>query len=304
MNFLMAIVLFFTINIVNASWFSSSEGELHIKSNKKGADIYIDGKKRGIVGDGFTIITVNKGKHKVRIFQHTKEWNYEGIENTFVGEKSSIELYIQTYKTASKHRINRLAKVEKEEQERLKKIAKIEGQSVRARVELIKQKLIKYYEQDFKHYIDNNDGTITNPETKLMWKRCVEGQIWKAVLTCEGDDNKYQWQEAINHARSINYAGYSDWRIPTINELKTIIYCPGGKFSLYGGCSDDTYYQVTIINPIAFPNTSIKEFWSSTPSKLAFIENTFNYLTFNNNFSSGSTNYGNFSIRLVRSLKE
>ncbi len=55
-------------------------------------------------------------------------------------------------------------------------------------------------------YKDNGDGTITDLNTGLMWIRDA------------GDKTLYY--DAKN---SISYAGYSDWRIPTIKELYSLI---------------------------------------------------------------------------------
>jgi hypothetical protein len=61
---------------------------------------------------------------------------------------------------------------------------------------------------------DNKDGTITDLEKKLMWKKMdiyQEKKIWSS------------WEDSQKLIESFNkeaYAKYSDWRLPTRKELK------------------------------------------------------------------------------------
>ncbi len=60
-----------------------------------------------------------------------------------------------------------------------------------------------------------------------MWKRCSEGL---SGADCEkGKIEKYTWNTAVQRFKDIEYAGYADWRLPTIDELKTFLYCSKGK---------------------------------------------------------------------------
>nr|MDU9046637.1 DUF1566 domain-containing protein [Candidatus Electrothrix aestuarii] len=77
-------------------------------------------------------------------------------------------------------------------------------------------------------YIDHGDGTITDTEIDLMWKRCLEGL--SGVNCEEGEVETYTWDDAVTRFKSVEYAGYKDWRLPTIDELKTLVHCSkGGK---------------------------------------------------------------------------
>jgi len=61
--------------------------------------------------------------------------------------------------------------------------------------------------------IDNGDGTITDYTTGLMWQKSVS-------------DNELNFEKAKAYAQGLNnkrFAGYNDWRIPTIDELKSLI---------------------------------------------------------------------------------
>ncbi len=63
------------------------------------------------------------------------------------------------------------------------------------------------------NFKDNGDGTITDGATGLMWAK---------------DDSKkaLNWEEALAWAQSMdsaNYLGYSDWRLPNVKELQSIV---------------------------------------------------------------------------------
>ena len=64
-----------------------------------------------------------------------------------------------------------------------------------------------YGENDF---VDNGDGTITDNATGLMWMQ---------------DDNNegLLWKEALNYAEDYEFAGYTDWRLPDVKELQSIV---------------------------------------------------------------------------------
>ncbi len=69
-------------------------------------------------------------------------------------------------------------------------------------------------EGDFKNdFQDNDDGTVTDRATRLMWQK--------------GHSPEYgRWEDAKLYIEKLNqerFAGYSDWRLPTIEELASII---------------------------------------------------------------------------------
>jgi len=60
-------------------------------------------------------------------------------------------------------------------------------------------------------FVDNGDGTVTDTVNKLRW-------IKKGIL------KKLQLKDAKAFAEAETFAGSSDWRLPTLSELKTLIY--------------------------------------------------------------------------------
>ena len=61
------------------------------------------------------------------------------------------------------------------------------------------------------NFVKKGDVVI-DKDRKLMW------QDDKAVI-----NNKMTWQQARKYCKNLNLAGFSDWRLPTIQELNTII---------------------------------------------------------------------------------
>lgn len=86
---------------------------------------------------------------------------------------------------------------------------------------------------------DNGDGTITDRNTGLMWKRD------------ESPDSN--WEEALRYCRELNLGGHSDWRLPGIKELATILDL---------SCKDGAWYHRQY-----FPGTKTAPlgfYWAST----------------------------------------
>ena len=80
---------------------------------------------------------------------------------------------------------------------------------------------------------DNNDGTVTDHRTGLIWQQQTVSAI--------------DWYESITYCEDLNLAGQSDWRLPTQDELLTIVnkkYTPS-------------------IDPVFFPDTIVGLYWSS-----------------------------------------
>jgi hypothetical protein len=69
-------------------------------------------------------------------------------------------------------------------------------------------------------YTDNGDGTVTHVPTRLMWKKCLEGQVWNSgTSTCDGIARVY---DLATFPTTSKFSGYSDWKIPDIYEMETI----------------------------------------------------------------------------------
>jgi hypothetical protein len=130
---------------------------------------------------------------------------------------------------------------------------------------------------DFGNFKDNNNGTVTDNATGLMWQ--------------QGESGYMTWQAALDHCGNLELpsgSGQRDWRLPNIKELESI--------------TDDMIYDPD--NPIAidrnfFSNAVASEYWSSTtyayyPSSACGVGFYDGYL-----FGGGKVDYS-FYVRCVR----
>ncbi|WP_295386130.1 DUF1566 domain-containing protein [uncultured Thiodictyon sp.] len=134
-------------------------------------------------------------------------------------------------------------------------------------------------------YQDNGDGTVTDPRTGLIWKRCAEGMEWNGV-TCTGSPKRFTLDEIMPHGRQTlwpAFAGEDDWRIPTIAELKTLV----------------RKGSVPTIARCAFPNTPASDFWSS--SRRWGYPNEKEHICFRTGKSNQFGASFEYFVRLVRS---
>lgn len=79
--------------------------------------------------------------------------------------------------------------------------------------------------------------TVLDRDTGLTWQRSL-------------DASSYTWAEAATYCNNLQLAGQSDWRLPSIQELQTIV---------------DESNVDPAIDTTAFPNTLSSVFWSSSP---------------------------------------
>lgn len=101
----------------------------------------------------------------------------------------------------------------------------------------------------------HNNGTVTHTPTGLMWKVCSEGQTWQSDGRCSGEASEHNWQAALQIPQTLNteggFAGHTDWRLPNIKELKSIVE---------RACVEPA------INTAVFNHTPLTSYyWTSTP---------------------------------------
>ena len=112
-----------------------------------------------------------------------------------------------------------------------------------------------------------NDGTAIETTTGLMWMRCAFGQVWQAG-SCAGEAKLFNWHRALEAAEGYVFAGHGDWRLPTRDELTTLVYCSSGvrrapdADGVPGTCEGD-YRAPTLLSAV-FPNAPVHKFWSGT----------------------------------------
>jgi hypothetical protein len=131
-------------------------------------------------------------------------------------------------------------------------------------------------------FADNRNGTVTDRATGLQWKRCSEGQTWSGGA-CTGTAGTFNWQAALQHAEAASYAGASDWRLPNLKELLSIV--------------EEACYNPAI-DLAVFPGTMSWVYWSSSPS--AYNSDRAWYVLFLSGYDGGNDKYSDGQVRLVR----
>jgi hypothetical protein len=72
-------------------------------------------------------------------------------------------------------------------------------------------------------YSDNGDGTVTDNVTGLMWQKSPDTNNDGTITAAD----KLSYSDAVAGASTFNLAGYTDWRLPTIKELYSLILFDG-----------------------------------------------------------------------------
>jgi hypothetical protein len=125
-----------------------------------------------------------------------------------------------------------------------------------------------------------------------MWKVCSEGQSWSKqsdnTASCSGSARGTNWKASLELVNNYTFPasdGYSDWRLPNLKELVSLLALDRSKPS---------------INSTIFPNTPKSRYNTSSP----FVSDSFDgqifVLPFDLSYSEDLNRTGRRSIRLVR----
>ena len=124
-----------------------------------------------------------------------------------------------------------------------------------------------------------SQGMWRDPKTNMIWMRCSLGQTWDGS-TCTGTLSTLNWQAAQDAIKAMNrnggYGGYTDWVVPHIEDLASLIRCNtgfkstdkipakrGGETTIQEVCKDGS--QSPTIDQAIFPNTPTGWSWSASP---------------------------------------
>lgn len=133
-----------------------------------------------------------------------------------------------------------------------------------------KKKFYVYYVRGNENYgqnnfTDNGDGTITDSATGLMWMQDDSG---------EG----MTWESALEYAESKEFAGYTDWRLPNIKELQSIVDYQRAPGATSSAAIDPAFHCTHIQNEAGEPD--FPYFWSGTTHASVHDGSTANYISF------------------------
>lgn len=121
-------------------------------------------------------------------------------------------------------------------------------------------------------FIDNGDRTVTDTQTGLQWeKKTEDGSVhdvdntykWSATATAADGTAFTDFLERVNgrlcsESTCQGLGGHSDWRVPTIDELQTVLLEPFPCFPtpcidpIFGPTASNVYWSSTThpVNPI------------------------------------------------------
>lgn len=106
------------------------------------------------------------------------------------------------------------------------------------------------------HPTYTSNYTTKDNVTSLVWKSCTEGWDGVSCANDNADPNVYSWDNASTACTALNalnggagYAGRTTWRLPSVQELKTIL-----NYGVYNPAIDTS----------RFPSTPVDAYWSSS----------------------------------------
>jgi len=128
-----------------------------------------------------------------------------------------------------------------------------------------------YGKNDFR---DNGNETITDRATGLTWMK-VDSGFLKAG---KKGDGRLNWPEALKWAEGLTFAGHSDWRLPNVKELQSIVdYTRSPETT--GSAAIQPIFEVTpITNEGRKPDAPC--YWSSTTHASLFDGSRAAYVAF------------------------
>ncbi|GHA03592.1 hypothetical protein GCM10008090_10900 [Arenicella chitinivorans] len=138
-------------------------------------------------------------------------------------------------------------------------------------------------------YVVHDDATVTDTLTGLMWARCTVGRSGNNCMT--GEDAKFDWQAALQAADDADWANYRDWRIPNVNEYRSLV-----NYS----CRSPS------INLTVFPNVQSRNnfYWTAEIDTLGGRDDIALLFDFLDGIQNANFRTGQAKVMLVRDVPE
>ena len=73
---------------------------------------------------------------------------------------------------------------------------------------------------DKPRYMDNKDGTVTDFATGLIWQKETADINNDSTIN---NNDAIPWKDALNYCENLNFAGFTDWHLPDIKQLFSLV---------------------------------------------------------------------------------
>ncbi len=117
-------------------------------------------------------------------------------------------------------------------------------------------RVVRGDEYGINDFVDNGDGTITDNATGLMWAQSDEGV-------------ELDWQDALAYAEDSELGGFTDWRLPNVKELQSIVDYSrspsAADVSAVGPAINELFSATEITNEAG--DSDYGYYWSSTSAQ-------------------------------------
>jgi hypothetical protein len=101
-------------------------------------------------------------------------------------------------------------------------------------------------------FVDNNDGTVTDITTGLMWQKADSG-------------HGMNWEMALDYAENLTSSEHDDWRLPNAKELQSIVDYSRSPQNTVSAAINPVFEITAIKDPEG--NRQYPYFWTSTTHK-------------------------------------
>jgi hypothetical protein len=99
-------------------------------------------------------------------------------------------------------------------------------------------------------FSDNDDGTVSDSASMLMWQKADDGIA-------------RDWLSSIQYCEELEFAGYSDWHLPSAKELQSIVDYYRSPDATNSAAIDTVFYVSEIEDPEGNPG-HYPFFWTTT----------------------------------------
>jgi hypothetical protein len=107
-------------------------------------------------------------------------------------------------------------------------------------------------------FVDDGSGAITDQVTGLTWMQLDSGALGAGA----SGDGSMNWNEALAWCETLDYAGYTDWRLPNAKELQSIVDYSRSPDTTGSAAIDPLFSVTAIIDELGQINYPY--FWTST----------------------------------------